>query len=209
MRRITTAFVLIAAMAVPLGAQGRSGRVPPGQTPPSGTCRVWYNDRSPGQQPPPMSCSEAERIASRDRDARVIYGPGSRGPYSDRNQRYPDQRYPDQRYPDRNDRYGNDGYGRGGYGGYGNRANTVPYQNGYRDGVEKGREDGRDRDSFDPVRHSRYRSGDRGYDRRYGSKDQYKLVYRDGFEAGYNQGYREQNRNQRGGNGGLRLPWPY
>ena len=202
MRRITTAFILITAMAVPLGAQGRNGRVPPGQTPPSGTCRVWYNDRSPGRQPPAMSCSEAERIASTDRDARVIYGPGTS--YPDRNQRYPDS----------NDRYGtNDRYGRGSYGngGYGNGgyANSVPYQNGYRDGVEKGREDGRDRDSFDPVRHSRYRSGDRGYDRRYGSKDQYKMVYRDGFEAGYNQGYREQNRNQRGGSGGLRLPWPY
>ena len=189
MRRITSAFILIAAMAVPLGAQGRNGRVPPGQTPPAGTCRVWYNDRSPGRQPAPMSCSEAERIASRDRDARVIYGPGSQGPYTDRSQRYPDG---NQRYPDRNDRYG--GYGNGGYA---SRTNTVPYQNGYRDGLEKGRQDGRDRDSFDPVRHSRYRSGDRGYDRRYGSKDQYKLVYRDGFESGYSQGYRERARNGR------------
>ena len=202
MRRITTAFVLMAAMAVPLGAQGRSGRVPPGQMSPSGTCRVWYNDRAPGRQPPPMSCDQAERIASRDRDARVIYGPGSRSSYPDRSQQY----------PNRNDRYGdrdNDRYGRGGYGGYGNRADSVPYQNGYRDGYDKGREDGRDRDSFDPVRHSRYRSGDRGYDRRYCSKDQYKLVYRDGFEAGYSQGYRELDRNRRGGNGGVRLPWPY
>ena len=196
MRRITTAFILLTAMAVPLGARGQSGRIPPGQTPPSGTCRVWYNDRSPGRQPPPMSCSEAERIASRDRDARVIYGPGTS--YPDRNQRYPE------RYPDRNDRYG--GYGNGGYA---SRVNSVPYQNGYRDGLEKGREDGRDRDSFDPVRHSRYRSGDRGYDRRYGSKDQYKLVYRDGFESGYSQGYREQDRSRRGGSGGIRLPWPY
>ena len=203
MRRITTAFVLITAMAVPLGAQGRNGRVPPGQTPPSGTCRVWYNDRAPSRQPAPMSCDEAERIASRDRDARVIYGPGSGNVYQDRSQRYPDQRYPDQRYPNRNDRYG--GYGNGGYA---SRNNSVPYQNGYQDGLEKGREDARDRDSFDPVRHSRYRSGDRGYNGRYGSKDQYKLVYRDGFEAGYNQGYRGQNRYRQGNSGGLRLPWP-
>ena len=41
---------------------------------------------------------------------------------------------------------------------------TVPYQNGYRDGLEKGREDAGDRDSFDPVRHSRYRSADHGYE---------------------------------------------
>lgn len=51
--------------------------------------------------------------------------------------------------------------------------NGVAWQNGHRDGYEKGVEDARDRDSYDPVRHSRYRNADRGYDRRYGSKDQY------------------------------------
>ena len=156
-----------------------------------------------------MSCSEAERIASRDRDARVIYGPGNRSSYpgDSRQNRYPNRN--DDRYGN-NDRYGsNDRYGnRGGYG-YGNRVNSAPYQNGYRDGFDKGREDGRDRDSFDPVRHSRYRSADRGYNNRYGSKDQYKLIYRDGFEAGYNQGYRESDRGRRGGSGGVRLPWPF
>jgi hypothetical protein len=65
----------------------------------------------------------------------------------------------------------------------------VAYDNGYRDGLDKGREDRGDNDSFDPVRHSRYRSADRGYNSRYGSRDEYKLAYRDGFEAGYAQGY--------------------
>jgi hypothetical protein len=207
MRSITTALILASVMAVPLGAQGRgsSRGVPPGQMPPSGTCRVWYNDRAPGRQPAPMSCSEAERIAAQDRDARVIYGPGSGAGYPD------DSR---NRYPNRNDdRYGNDGrYGGndryGSRGGYGGRVNSAGYQTGYQDGLDKGREDARDRDSYDPVRHSRYRSADRGYDSRYGSKDQYKLVYRDGFEAGYNDGYRNSDRN-RGGNGGVRLPWPF
>jgi hypothetical protein len=211
MRSITTAFILAVVMTVPLGAQGRgnSRGVPQGQSPPSGTCRVWYNDRAPSNQPAPMSCSEAERIAARDRDARVIYGPGSRYPNESRD-----------RYPNRNDdRYGNDGrYGRndgygnrGGYGsgGYGGRGNSAGYQTGYQDGLDKGREDARDRDSYDPVRHSRYRSADRGYDRQYGSKDQYKLIYRDGFEAGYSDGYRNSDRNRRGGNGGVRLPWPF
>ena len=41
-----------------------------------------------------------------------------------------------------------------------------------------------------PVRHSWYRSGDRGYNSSYGTKDSYKLTYRDGFEAGYEQSYR-------------------
>ncbi len=79
------------------------------------------------------------------------------------------------------DRYPN-ARARGGY-------NNVAYDNGYRDGLEKGREDVRDNDSFDPVRHSRYRSADRGYNSSYGTKEQYKLTYRDGFEAGYAQGY--------------------
>jgi hypothetical protein len=35
---------------------------------------VWYDDLPPGQDPPPTSCREAERIASRDRYVRVIYG---------------------------------------------------------------------------------------------------------------------------------------
>jgi hypothetical protein len=87
-------------------------------------------------------------------------------------------RYGDQRYRDRDYRS--------------TRAyNSVPYDNGYRDGLEKGREDANDRDSFDPVRHSWYRSANRGYNNRYGSKDSYKLTYRDGFEAGYQQAYRQ------------------
>jgi hypothetical protein len=124
-----------------------------------------------------MNCREAERLASRARNARVIYG-------SDRDG------YPDRPRHGRDDRYGS----RGGYG-YG--AGSVPYQNGYRDGLDKGREDARDRDSYDPVRHSRYRSADRGYNNRYGSKDQYKLVYRDGFERGYDEGYRQYRRTSR------------
>jgi hypothetical protein len=136
-----------------------------------------------------MSCRDAERIASRSRNARVIYGNDGRWNDRDRNGNGRDDRY--------GDRYG-----------YGNSAMTVPYQNGYRDGLEKGREDGRDGDSYDPVRHSRYRSADRGYNSRYGSRDQYKLVYRDGFEAGYSEGYR-QYRGSRTGGGGIRLPWPF
>jgi hypothetical protein len=185
MRSIAAALILVGAMAAPLAAQGRGGwsqgRIPPGQMPPAGSCRVWYDGVPPGQQPPPMSCRDAERIASRSRDARVIYG--SQGRYDRRDDRY------DNRYP--------------GYGGY--SARSAPFQNGFRDGLEKGREDARDRDSFDPVRHSRYRNGDHGYERRYGAKDQYRLVYRDGFEAGYREGY-GQYRTGRGGTGGILWP---
>jgi len=47
-------------------------------------------------------------------------------------------------------------------------------QNGYRDGVEAGRDDARNRGRFDPVRARRYREGDHDYNGRYGSRDDYK-----------------------------------
>jgi flagellar biosynthesis/type III secretory pathway protein FliH len=85
----------------------------------------------------------------------------------------------------------------GGYGNWGGRYPgggayyTPAFDNGARDGYEKGTEDARKNRSFDPLRHSWYRSGDRHYEGRYGSRDQYKNVYRQGFERGYERGYRE------------------
>ena len=72
-----------------------------------------------------------------------------------------------------------------GYGSVG--ANAA--QNGYRDGLEAGRNDARDRERFDPVRAKRYRQGDHDYDNRYGSRDDYKRDYRSAFEQGYREGY--------------------
>ncbi len=62
-------------------------------------------------------------------------------------------------------------------------------QNGYRDGFEVGRDDARDRNSFDPIRAKRYREGDHDYDRRYGDRDDYKRDYRAAFQQGYREGY--------------------
>jgi hypothetical protein len=197
------------AAASPAAAQGRNNRngnaqgIPPGQMPPAGMCRVWYDGLPPGRQPRATNCNEAERIASRDRSARVIYGDDY---YNNRNYPYGNDRY------GTNDRYGNDRYGypRSGSNRYG--YNTPAYDNGYRDGLEKGREDARDRDSYDPVRHSWYRNGNRGYNSRYGTRDQYKLVYRDGFEAGYAQAYRAAGgryNTSRNRSGGIQLPWPF
>jgi flagellar biosynthesis/type III secretory pathway protein FliH len=77
-------------------------------------------------------------------------------------------------------------YGRTGGGYY-----TPALDNGARDGYEKGLEDARKNRSFDPLRHSWYRSGDRHYEKEYGSREQYKDVYRRGFQRGYERGYRE------------------
>ena len=65
------------------------------------------------------------------------------------------------------------------------------FSRGYSDGWEKGRDDGRDRDRYDPVRHGDYKDGDNGYERSYGSKDAYKNNYRSGFRQGYEAAYRD------------------
>ena len=88
--------------------------------------------------------------------------------------------------------YPSPGYGYPSNGGYGYSSPAA--QVGYRDGYDAGREDARDRNSFDPIRSRRYRSGDHDYDRRYGSKDDYTRIYRDAFQRGYDQGYRENRR---------------
>jgi len=200
MRTAAMSLILIALVAGTSEAQGRgrgnSQGIPPGQMPRAGECRVWIDGLPPGRQPAPTNCDQAERVASRNRNARVIYGDDAFANrngdwrYRDRTDGVYDRSYPT--YPNSNRNSGSS-------------YNSVPYDNGYRDGLEKGREDAQDRDSYDPVRHSWYRSGDRGYNSRYGTKDSYKLAYRDGFEAGHDQSYRGLN-----GNGttsrGVRIP---
>jgi hypothetical protein len=215
MNRAALALILVAVTAGPALAQGRGKNkqgVPPGHLPPAGLCRVWYDGVPPGRQPAPTSCYEAERIASRDRGARVLYGGGSSR--SDRPVYRDDGWYPgdirpgdDRRRPDitdgrrpnpngdrtrgravpRSEQYpGGSSYPdartprRGDYA-YASEA----FRKGFDDGVVKGREDVNDRDSFDPARHSWYRSADRGYNSRYGTREEYRAEYRRGFLSGY------------------------
>jgi hypothetical protein len=86
----------------------------------------------------------------------------------------------------------------------GRRAPRVPrgvrdpaFARGYSDGWEKGLDDGRDRDRYNPVRHGDYRSGDEGYTRAYGPKEAYRNNYRTGFRQGYEDGYRDGTRHRR------------
>ena len=51
-----------------------STRIPPGQLPPRGMCRVWIDGVPPGQQPPVTDCATAQREAYGRANARVIYG---------------------------------------------------------------------------------------------------------------------------------------
>jgi len=78
MRTAAATFIVIGLAATAgLDAQGRGRRaqgIPPGHLPPAGQCRVWYDNLPPGRQPAPTNCDRAEQLASRDRDARVIYG---------------------------------------------------------------------------------------------------------------------------------------
>jgi len=71
---------------------------------------------------------------------------------------------------------------------------TAAAQNGYRDGLEQGRDDARDHDRYDPAGAKRYREGDHDYHDRYGSRDEYKREYRAAFQQGYDEGYRGARR---------------
>ena len=173
---MTKTSIVLGALLVSgasLSAQPRNNRIPPGQQPTAGQCRVWYDNLPPGRQPRPMDCRSAEAIASRDRSARVVYGDGARDVYDwGRNPSTRDGRATP-RYPN---------YGGGYY-------YDAAFNNGYADGAEKGREDVRERRMYDPSRHSRYRSADHLYEGEYGSKDQYKSDYRQGFIDGYDSAF--------------------
>lgn len=183
MRTFAAMLMMIGLAAGALEAQGRgrydarSQGIPPGQMPPPGACRVWYDNVPPGRQPAPTSCANAERVAARSRNARVIYG-GNAGWNTPR--AFPRAPADVRRSPGQ---YGR----RGGQSG----AASVPFGNGYEDGFNEGRDDARDRDRFEPERHGRFRSADRGYNDRFGwSREQYREVYREGFIAGYEDGFR-------------------
>jgi hypothetical protein len=97
-------------------------------------------------------------------------------------------------YNDRRGRAGGYGYPSGGYGYPSGGYYGAAFQYGLNDGYEKGLEDARDGDRYDPVRHRWYRDGDRHYNSRYGAREVYKNEYRQGFREGYDRAFREGGR---------------
>jgi hypothetical protein len=72
------------------------------------------------------------------------------------------------------------------------RVDGVAFDNGYRSGLDRGRDDARNR-RYDYGRHDAYRSADSGYERSYGDRDQYRDAFRRGFVSGYDDGYYGRN----------------
>jgi len=120
--------------------------------------------------------------AWRDADRGYDRNDGPRGQY-----RQEFRRGFEQGYREGYERARNTGFRRNG----GGRFNNPAEARGYSDGFEKGNEDRRDRDRFDPTRHKDYRKADKGYEDRYGSKERYRDEYREGFRRGYEDGFRQ------------------
>lgn len=75
LKTIAMSLALVVAAAAPLSAQGKgtkSGKIPPGQRPPAGMCRIWLDGVPAGQQPAPTDCATAVR--NRPANGRVIFG---------------------------------------------------------------------------------------------------------------------------------------
>src|SRR5947207_6719669 len=82
-----------------------------------------------------------------------------------------------------------DYYGRQRTGVYRNDIEQRAYDNGYREGVKRGDEDGRKGRAFSFERHDDWRDADDGYSRSYGDREFYRRTYRRGFESGYTEAF--------------------
>lgn len=73
MRLALATLVLGSLVPFTVRAQGRGhDKVPPGQMPPAGSCRIWLDGLPPGHQPLPTDCETAYRDAPPD--SRVLVG---------------------------------------------------------------------------------------------------------------------------------------
>jgi hypothetical protein len=109
----------------------------------------------------------------------------------DRRDRRDDRRDRERERQDDINRNNNGGYNNNNY-------SSAAQREGYRDGLAAGRDDRRDREQYNPQKHSDYKKGTDGYTGR-GSKGQYKQAYRQAFLQGYAQAYNRNNNNRRRG----------
>lgn len=76
--RVLLTIAVLAAAAGPAAAQergrgrGNSEKIPPGQRPPAGMCRIWINGVPPGHQPAPTDCQTAVR--NQPPNSQIIWG---------------------------------------------------------------------------------------------------------------------------------------
>ena len=114
--RISSVILAIAVFGTAAGtasAQGRgrgrdNDKVPPGQRPPAGMCRIWINGVPPGHQPAATDCRTAVR--NQPPNSQIIWGENTGR--RDRNVNDDDRRDRDYDRNRDNDRNRNDGYRR-------------------------------------------------------------------------------------------------
>jgi flagellar biosynthesis/type III secretory pathway protein FliH len=70
-----------------------------------------------------------------------------------------------------------------------NDPRRAAYDNGYREGVRTGEQDGRRGAAFTYQNERTYQRADKGYQRGYGDVERYRQSFRSGFAAGYADGY--------------------
>jgi hypothetical protein len=70
-------------------------------------------------------------------------------------------------------------------------SSAVARDTGYRDGLEKGRNDAQQAQSSNLDRHDAYKEADHGYRDSFRNKNGYKQAYREAFRRGYQVGYNE------------------
>lgn len=81
------------------------------------------------------------------------------------------------------------------------QAQQYGYQNGYHDGIGKGRHEGREHDPND-YHAPAWRQSTRGYQRWMGPVDGYQRAYQEGYRNGFRAGYEEVSQRWNGGNRG-------
>ena len=97
---------------------------------------------------------------------------------------------------------------RGQWGTYRNDTRSIAFNNGYRNGLQRGEDSARDRRPFDIEREKDYRKADDGYRREYGDRSFYRDEFRRGFAQGYQEAYGRFNGydSRRNGRWGARYP---